>query len=129
MDLHSAPYNQYLIYETCQNGFLPRQIAHIREINRVRRDAMLDGLAEFMPDYAQWTKPSGGMFVWVTLPERFNDFEVLKKSIAQKVTFVPGSAYYAYGNIHNALRLSFTQPTPEQIVEAMRRLGDAVREE
>ena len=128
MDLHSPPFNQYLIHETCKDGFLEKQIARIREINRVRRDAMLESLDEFMPDCAHWTKPKGGMFVWVTLREYMNDYDLLKKAIAQKVTFVPGSSYYAYQDVHNAIRLSFTQPTPEQIVEAIQRLGNAVKE-
>ena len=59
---------------------------------------------------------------------RLRDDLLLKKAIAQKVTFVPGSSYYAYQDVHNAIRLSFTQPTPEQIVEAIRRLGNAVKE-
>ena len=127
MDLHSAPFNQYLIYETCQNGFLTEQIARIRQINRVRRDAMLEALDEFMPPGVAWTRPNGGMFVWVTLPEGMDDYDLLKRAIEQRVTFVPGSSYYAHGNIHNAIRLSFTQPTPEQIVEAIRRLGEAIK--
>jgi len=127
-DLHSSPFTQYLVYETCQNDFLTGQIKRIRQINRVRRDAMLEALDEFMPESANWTKPNGGMFVWVTLLESMDDYDILKRAIEKRVTFVPGSSYYAYGNVHNALRLSFTQPTPEQIVEAVRRLGTAIKE-
>jgi 2-aminoadipate transaminase len=128
MDLHSPPFNQYLIHETCKDGFLPKQILRIREINRMRRDAMLEAMDEFMPDSTHWNKPKGGMFVWVTLPEAMNGYDLLKKAIEQKVTFVPGSSYYAYQDVHNAIRLSFTQPTPEEIVEAIRRVGNAVKE-
>lgn len=128
MDLHSPPYNQYLIHEVCQDGFLAKQIVRIRGLNKLRRDAMLDAMDEFMPDIAQWNRPKGGMFVWVTFPDHINDYALLKKAIDQKVTFVPGSSYYAYQDVHNAIRLSFTQPTPEEIVEAIRRVGQAVKE-
>jgi 2-aminoadipate transaminase len=128
MDLHSPPFIQYLVYETCQGDFFARQMARVCALNKQRRDAMLEALDEFMPSYAQWTRPAGGMFVWVTLPNTFDDVEVLKKAIEKKVTFVPGSAYYAYNNVHNALRLSFTQPTPQQIVEAVRRLAEVIKE-
>lgn len=127
MDLHSSPFNQYLIYETCQGDFWPRQMAHIRQVNRVRRDAMMEALDEFMPDYTEWTKPTGGMFVWVTLPDYMDDMTLLKSAIEQKMTFVPGSQYYAYNNVHNAIRLSFTQPTPEEIVEAVRRMATVIK--
>src|SRR5205085_10461780 len=105
MDLHSSPFTQYLVYETCQNDFLTGQIKRIRQINRVRRDAMLEALDEFMPESANWTKPNGGMFVWVTLLEKMDDYDILKRAIEKRVTFVPGSSYYAYGNVHNAIRL------------------------
>ena len=127
MDLHTSPFNQYLIYEVCQGDFWERQMAHIRQVNRVRRDAMLDALAEFMPDYTHWTKPTGGMFVWVTLPETMDDMSLLKSAIDQKMIFVPGSSYYANGDVHNAIRLSFTQPTPDDIVEALRRMSNVIK--
>ncbi|NJM40180.1 MAG: aminotransferase class I/II-fold pyridoxal phosphate-dependent enzyme [Anaerolineae bacterium] len=107
---------------------MAKQIVRIRGLNKLRRDAMLDSMDEFMPDIAQWNRPKGGMFVWVTFPDHINDYELLKKAIDQKVTFVPGSSYYAYQDVRNAIRLSFTQPTPEEIVEAIRRVGQAVKE-
>ena len=67
------------------------------------------------------------MFVWVTLPEHMDDMTLLKSAIDLKMTFVPGSSYYAYGNVHNALRLSFTQPTPDDIVEAVHRMASVIK--
>ena len=128
MDLHTSPFTQLIIHEVFKDGFLTQQLDHIRQVNSVRRTAMLDALDEHMPPGVAWTKPEGGMFLWLTLPDGLDDWTVLRGAVAKGVTFVPGSAYYAHGQVHNAMRLSFTQPTPDEIEQAIARLGAVLRE-
>ena len=105
------------------------QIQVYRDMYRARRDAMLQGLAENMPEGATWTHPAGGFFVWVTLPERLDSQAMLPRAVSARVAYVPGTAFYADGLGSRNMRLSFCFPTPERIIEGTRRLGEVLRDE
>ncbi len=105
------------------------QIQVYRDMYRARRDAMLQGLAENMPEGATWTHPTGGFFVWVTLPERLDSQAMLPRAVSARVAYVPGTAFYADGLGSRNMRLSFCFPTPERIIEGTRRLGEVLRDE
>jgi DNA-binding transcriptional MocR family regulator len=125
-DLHSSTINQIAIEHVASRGF-DAQVAKIRKAYGERRDAMLAALEKYMPKNTSWTKPEGGMFVWVTLPEGMDGAELLAKSIAtEKVAFVPGRAFYADGSNANTLRMSFSCANPEMIDEGIKRLGRLV---
>ncbi|MGB0440952.1 MAG: aminotransferase class I/II-fold pyridoxal phosphate-dependent enzyme, partial [Paracoccaceae bacterium] len=75
-----------------------------------------------------WTKPEGGMFVWVTLPKNMDGGDLLRHALeTQKLAFVPGQAFYADGSEANTLRLSFSLADEAEIKEGARRLGKAIR--
>ena len=85
---------------------------------------MLAALEKYMPKTTSWTKPEGGMFIWVTLPEGMDGAALLAKSIAtEKVAFVPGRAFFADGSGTNTLRISFSCANEAMIEEGMKRLG------
>ncbi len=105
------------------------QIRSFRDMYRVRRDAMLAGLAEHMPPGTTWTRPGGGFFVWVTLPEGLDSQAMLPRAVTARVAYVPGTAFYADGLGSRHMRLSYCFPTPERIVEGTRRLGEVLHEE
>jgi 2-aminoadipate transaminase len=84
---------------------------------------MDDEMRGSFPAGACWQKPEGGMFLWVTLPEGANTGEIYWKGIEQGVAFVPGDCFYVKGGGENALRLNFSFPSQENIVEGVRRLG------
>lgn len=105
------------------------QIQVYRDMYRARRDAMLQGLAENMPEGATWTHPTGGFFVWVTLPEGLDSQAMLPRAVSARVAYVPGTAFYADGLGSRNMRLSFCFPTPERIIEGTRRLGEVLRDE
>lgn len=90
-----------------------------------RRDAMLDALAEQLPG-CSWNTPAGGFYVWVGLPPGLDSASMLPRALRERVAYVPGTAFYADGGGRDALRLSYCYPTPEQIVEGVRRLAAAV---
>ncbi|KAB1086993.1 PLP-dependent aminotransferase family protein [Neorhizobium galegae] len=122
-DLHSSTINQIAIEHVASRGF-DAQVAKIRSVYSKRRDAMLAALDKYMPKTSTWTRPEGGMFVWVTLPEGMDGAELLAKSIAtEKVAFVPGKAFYADGSNANTLRMSFSCADEAMIDEGIKRLG------
>ena len=126
-DLHSATLNQIAINHVARSVF-DTQIEKIVDLYRMRRDHMMHALETHMPDGVSWTKPEGGMFVWVTLPEGMDGAELLAASLKhENVAFVPGKAFFADGSGANTLRLSFSCANESQINEGISRLGRAIR--
>ncbi|MCB1416108.1 MAG: PLP-dependent aminotransferase family protein [Nitratireductor sp.] len=127
-DLHSSTINQMAICDVAESLF-EEQVAKIREAYSARRDCMLAALEREMLKTVRWTKPEGGMFVWLTLPEGFDGADLLARSLeTQKVAFVPGRAFFADGSNGNTLRLSFSRADEATIEEGIARLGRLVRE-
>jgi DNA-binding transcriptional MocR family regulator len=126
-DLHSSTINQMAICTVAERGF-DEQVAKVHSVYRHRRSAMLAALDKYMPADVTWTKPEGGMFVWVTLPKGTDGAALLAKSIqTAKVAFVPGRAFFADGSGENTLRLSFSCANEQMIEEGIRRLGVLIR--
>ncbi|AEW14870.1 Transcriptional regulator, GntR family / Aspartate aminotransferase [Brucella suis bv. 2] len=126
-DLHSSTINQIAIQHVAVHGF-DAQVAKLHGVYKHRRDRMLEALAKYMPEGVHWTKPEGGMFVWVTLPEGMDGASLLAVSIdSEKVAFVPGKAFFADGTGANTLRLSYSCANDEMIDEGIKRLGRLIR--
>lgn len=126
-DLHSSTLNQMAIAEVA-NTIFEDHTAKLRQTYTARRDAMLSALEAQMPDGVTWTKPEGGMFVWLTLPKHMDGGELLRQSLeTQRVAFVPGQAFFADRSGKNTLRLSFSLADDAQIAEGITRLGAAIR--
>ena len=124
LDLHTSSLAQAIAYETCRDGLLARQIPRIRAVYQARRDAMLAALEQHMPAGTRWTRPDGGMFLWITLPEGYNTTDLLAVALEQqRVAFVPGGAFHANGGGENTMRLNFSFSPPEQIADGVRRLA------
>jgi len=128
-DLHSPTFNQAIAYEAAKDGFLARYIEKIKAIYGERRLVMLAALEEYFPAGAKWTRPEGGMFLWVTLPEGVDSSEILQKAVQRKVAFVPGGPFHANGGGKNTMRLNFSNAQPEMIREGIARLGQVLKEE
>ncbi|XRQ16838.1 PLP-dependent aminotransferase family protein [Actinomadura welshii] len=105
------------------------QIKNFRELYRARRDAMLESLEQLMPDGCTWTRPVGGFFVWLTLPEGLDAKAMAPRAIAERVAYVPGTGFYADGTGHRHMRLSYCFPEPHRIREGIRRLAGVVEDE
>jgi DNA-binding transcriptional MocR family regulator len=102
------------------------QIKNYQEAYRVRRDAMLAALPQYLPAGCQWTRPAGGFYVWLTVPDGLDSKAMLPRAVTQRVAYVPGTAFYADSEKSRGsrqMRLSFCYPTPERIAEGVRRLG------
>lgn len=122
-DLHTPTLNQMAIAKFAKTGF-DAQVSKVRTAYRARRDCMLSALDQFMPDGVHWTKPEGGMFIWITLPEHLDGAVLLEQSLkTQRVAFVPGQAFFADGSGVNTLRLSFSKTDEKTIQMGIKRLG------
>lgn len=127
-DLHSATINQIAVHQVAEHCF-DSHVAKLRRVYGARRDAMLQALQDFMPAGVNWTRPEGGMFVWLTLPNGQDGAELLARALeSQNIAFVPGQAFYAEGGNANTLRLSFSVLPEAEIREGIRRLGILLRE-
>lgn len=125
-DLHSATFNQMVAYEVARGGFLDRHVKRIREVYGERRNAMLASLERHMPPGVTWTRPQGGLFLWVTLPRGFDSTDLLRDALKAKVAFVPGNCFYPRGGGERTMRLNFSYCNADTIEEGVRRLGAAV---
>jgi 2-aminoadipate transaminase len=128
-DLHTSTLDQWIAYEVASGGFIDRHIVRIRDVYRKRRDVMLAALERAFPDPSlgvRWTHPSGGLFLWVAVPESIDTAELLKDAVREKVAFVPGVAFYPTGGGRNAMRLNFSNAGEAQIEEGIRRLAQAI---
>jgi 2-aminoadipate transaminase len=125
-DLHTAQLTQMAVYEVIKDGFLDTHIPTIRTLYANQCQVMLQALEEFFPKEAHWTRPEGGMFIWVTLPAHVDSLTLLDEAIAQNVAFVPGAPFYANTPALNTLRLSFVTVPPEKIREGIARLAKLI---
>jgi 2-aminoadipate transaminase len=125
-DLHTATLTQMVVYEAIKDGFLTEHIPTIRKLYADQCQAMLDALTEFFPSSVTWTRPEGGMFIWVTLPKHIDSMKLLDESIEQLVAFVPGAPFYANAPEQNTLRLSFVTVPPAKIREGVEKLGKLI---
>ncbi|TKJ28454.1 MAG: aminotransferase [Chloroflexi bacterium B3_Chlor] len=125
-DLHTGTFSQMVAYEVIADGFLEEHVREIRETYRQRRDAMLAALERYFPEEVTWTRPEGGLFLWVKLPEGMDCQELMEEAIEQKVAFVPGTAFYADGRGRDTLRLTFASCPTEMIDEGIQRLAKAI---
>jgi len=125
-DLHTAQLTQMVVYDVVKDGFLDQHIPTIRALYSAQCQAMLDAMDEFFPAGVTWTRPEGGMFIWVTLPQSIDAMKLLDQAIAAKVAFVPGAPFYANAPQTNTLRLSFVTVPPERIREGIAILGKLI---
>jgi 2-aminoadipate transaminase len=126
-DLHSGTFAQYVFYQYASNG--PAFDAHVRRIAETyarRRGIMAEALGEFMPEGVHFTRPAGGMFLWVTVPG-VDTAQLLRISAEAKVVFVPGVNFYPHRDVHDGMRLNFSNASEKNIRLGVERLAHAVR--
>jgi DNA-binding transcriptional MocR family regulator len=115
---------QATVFEFLRRGNFEPNLERVSTLLGARRDAMLEALERELPD-ARWSKPQGGYFVWLELPEGADAGALLERATAAGVTFVPGADF---GGAPNTARLAFSFVSPEEIREGVRRLAALVRE-
>jgi 2-aminoadipate transaminase len=126
VDLHTPVLNQILVLELLKEGFRER-LERVRRVYRDKAKAMLEALEQEMPKEVAFTRPKGGMFVWMELPQGLSAEALFHKALEEKVAFVPGGPFFALGGGENTLRLSYATMDQTAIAEGVRRLGRALR--
>lgn len=122
-DVHTNNLGQYLVNAFCRS---PRFSAHLQQACEnygQKRDRMLQNLEAHFPEGVEWTRPEGGLFLWVTLPEEVNTEELLEQAVEEKVAFIPGTPFYTDGSGHNSMRLNFSNATFQEIDDGIERLA------
>ena len=127
-DLETSALTQRAVTTYLDEADFSVHLAQLRNAYGQRRDAMLEALGRFFPRTAHWTRPTGGMFVWVELPEPAETWGLLDVAVREYgVAFVPGGAFATDGKAgRSCLRLSFATCAPADITEAVRRLAKVV---
>ena len=128
-DLCTSTLSQLMVQAWFEQGRWREYIDSLTELYRARRDTMLDALADHFPAQAEWTRPAGGLFIWVTLPHFIDTTDLLARALRANVAFVPGEAAFLDGRGRNAMRLNFSGSDEDSIREGIRRIGEAVSEQ
>jgi 2-aminoadipate transaminase len=128
-DLCTSTLSQLMAQAWFQDGRWESYVDSLTELYRARRDTMLDALADHFPPQAEWTHPSGGLFIWVTLPDFIDTTDLLARALRDNVAFVPGEAAFLDGRGRSAMRLNFSGSDEESIREGVRRIGEVVAEQ
>ncbi len=123
-DLHTNIFSQYLLWDYLENNDLDGHIAEIKALYKKQAHAMMDAMERYFPPAVKYTRPHGGMFLWVTLPEGISAMSLFPKALEKKVAFVPGDPFYIGVKNVNTMRLNFTNADCETIEEGIRRLGE-----
>ncbi len=126
-DLCTTILNQLIAYEYCRQNDIDKNIESNVQIYRKKRDVMLESLDKYFPAEASWTKPEGGFFVFVTLPEYIDVDEMFLEAIEEKIAYVSGAPFFANGKGQNTMRLSFCYPKEKDIEEGIKKLGQVIK--
>lgn len=126
-DLHTSTFDQRVAHSYLATG---AQAGHLEKIRRAygeRFDVLDTTLREHLPPTFTWTRPEGGMFLWITGPAELDALELLKRALEQKVAFVPGRDFFPADGGRNHLRLNFSNSAPERLREGVKRLAALCR--
>lgn len=128
MDLCTSPILQLATALYLKKGLLEDHIKEIIVAYKEKRDLMLKVLSEVMPKDITWTHPEGGLFLWLNLPKHMNATTLLQKAVENKVAYVAGVDFYPQANVLSDIRLNFSYPSKEQIIEGLKRLAQTIKE-
>jgi len=128
-DLCTSSFTQRIAHLYFREEDWRGKVRQLASIYRRKRDTMLEALEEYLEEEAGWTRPRGGLFVWLTLPEFVDTSEMLATAIDKKVAYVPGSGFYPGRGGRNCMRLNFSFPEPDALYEGIKRLSKVIKRE
>ena len=127
-DLHTNSFSQRVIYRYCEQGYLDEYIATLCSHYSRKMQAMLEAMQSYFPPEVEWTRPEGGLFLWVSLPAGLSSSEILPAAIDRGVAFVPGVAFSPDRRSDNSMRLSFSSASFAQIDTGIKKLGQVLKD-
>lgn len=122
-DLHSNIFAQYLLLDYLTHHDIEAHIEKIRALYKNQCETMLSSMEQYFPSEVTFTRPTGGMFIWATLPEGMSALKLFDRAKEKKVVFVPGNPFYTDGREANTMRLNYTNCPNETIIEGVKRLA------
>ena len=128
-DIHTDQLAQAALAEFIRRGYLAKHLEKVKKVYRRRLNAMENALSEYMPQGTEWTRPEGGLSVWVSLPQGLDAAELLIHAREHGVLFVPGRYFYSQQPQPNTLRLGFAALNEKQIIRGIQMLGSLFRQE
>ena len=128
-DLCTSAFLQKITIEYIKEGLYDKNIKTIIDNYREKRNIMLDAFEKYMPEGVSWTKPEGGLFLFLNLPEHMDAEQLFVKAIEEKVAFVIGSAFHCDGSGKNTMRLNFSHASKQMNLEGVKRLAKVIKEE
>jgi 2-aminoadipate transaminase len=126
-DLNSPFFTQAIVYQHLQDNDIEKHIEKIRTVYGNQAKAMLSAIAEYFPSSVSYTRPQGGMFLWVSLPEKLSSRDLLELAVKDKVIFVPGDTFYVRDHRFNSMRLNFSCVDEATIRDGIQRMSRAIR--
>jgi len=128
LDLHTPSLTQMIAAEAIKRGVIERQIPIIRKTYKEKRDVMLQAIEESFPKDAKWSRPVGGMFIFVWLSEKFDTVKLLEEAMRRGVAYVPGSSFFYDYSGRNTMRLNFSFPSKDELRRGVEILGKLLKE-
>jgi 2-aminoadipate transaminase len=128
-DLCTSAFVQRVLARYLEKGLLEVNLPKTILLYRERRNLMLKCFEKYMPENVRWTRPEGGLFLFVTLPGELNASTLLRKAIEKNVAFVDGSSFFCNNQGHNTMRINFSFSSDEEIENGVARLAEVIREE
>lgn len=124
VDLCTPGLTQRIAARYLQKGTIFERIKTSVKIYRSKKNKMLDAIERYVKvDGAKWTKPDGGLFIWLELPEIFDTMDLFERAKKAGVAYIPGMAFYVDDRKSSAMRLSFCLPSEDEIEEGIKRIG------
>ncbi len=128
VDLCTTSFNQLILAEFIKRGKMKQTIQKAIECYRPKLQAMLSALERYMPPKVSWSRPRGGMFLWVTLPEKIDTKEIFMKAIENNVAYVTGRSFHCDNSGGNTMRLNYSFPSLGQIEKGIKQLANTIKD-
>jgi 2-aminoadipate transaminase len=126
-DLHSSTFCQRVIHQYLTDNDIENHLVRLRKVYNSQKNAMIESIKRYFPEEARYTKPEGGMFLWVTMPENLSSRDLLHLLLKENVAFVPGDTFFVDGKGLNTMRLNYTNSPEERIEQGVKKMGEAMK--
>lgn len=126
-DLHTSTLDQRIIDAYMEKYDFEAHIIKLRALYRKRRDVILAAMDEYFPKGIKYTRPTGGLFLWVTMPEGINSRDVFMKCVEKNVAFVPGDAFFPATQQFNCMRINYSNMPEDRIIEGIKRMAEVLK--
>lgn len=127
-DLHTSTLDQRIIEAYMEKHDFEAHILNLRALYRKRRDVILQAMDEYFPKGIKYTRPTGGLFLWVTMPVGVNSRDVFMKCVEKNVAFVPGDAFFPATQQFNCMRINYSNMPEDRIIEGIKRMAEVLKE-